>query len=155
AFEAVKKVRNANAAPAETFSVQKIPAKNSIAAAPLEKILGVKGESKDGMFKAVIGRKVTMPCGCQVGKEMGVNTWAAFGGSDDNAVVAGDCVVLADELQPVLKSLRSSGVNIVAIHHHMTHEEPRMFFLHYWGRDKAANLATAVKRALAHTAEDR
>ena len=100
------------------------------------------------MFKAVFGRTVKMPCGCEVGKEMGVNTWAAFAGTDDNAVVDGDFVVLADELQPALKSLRKSGINIVAIHHHMVGEEPRMTFFHYWGRGSAKDLATAVKTAL-------
>ena len=80
-----------------------------------------------------------------------MNTWAAFAGSDDNAVVDGDFVVLEKELQPVLKSLRQSRVNIVAIHHHMSGEEPRMLFLHYWGRGPVADLAKAVKAALAQT----
>ena len=61
----------------------------------------------------------------EAGKEMGVNTWAAFAGTDDNALVDGDFVVLERELQPVLKSLRKSGINIVAIHHHMSGEVPR------------------------------
>ena len=81
-------------------------------------------------------------------KEMGVNTWAAFAGTDDNAVVDGDFAVLEDELQPVLKSLRAGGINIVAIHHHMTHEEPRILFLHYWGKNTAAALAGRLKQAL-------
>jgi hypothetical protein len=82
---------------------------------------------------------------------MGVNTWAAFAGTDDNALVDGDFAMTEDELQPVLKSLRGAGINIVAIHQHMTHEEPRMMFLHYWGRGKAGELARAVKEALAVT----
>jgi hypothetical protein len=151
ALDAVKKVRGENPTPASTFNGSTMPTENSISAEPLQKILGAKGESKEGMFKAVFGRKVKMPCGCEVGKEMGVNTWAAFAGTDDNAVVDGDFIVLADELQDVLKSLRKSGVNIVAIHHHMTHEDPRMFFLHYWGRGKAETLAVAVKTALKET----
>jgi hypothetical protein len=80
-----------------------------------------------------------------------VNTWAAFAGSDDNAIVDGDFAVLGDELQPVLKSLRKSNVNIVAIHHHMANEEPRIIFLHYWGRGPSRQLAEAVKAALALT----
>jgi hypothetical protein len=80
---------------------------------------------------------------------MGVNTWAAFAGTDDNALVDGDFAMLEDELQGVLKSLRKSGVNIVAIHHHMSGEEPRILFLHYWGRGAASDLAQAVKDALA------
>lgn len=147
ALDAVKKVRGANPTPLKTFG-RRLPDKNSIAAEPLQKILGAQGESKDGMFKAVFGRKVKMPCGCEVGKEMGVNTWAAFAGADNDAVVDGDFVVLGDELQAVLKSLRKSGINIVAIHSHMAEEEPRMLFLHYWGRGPAEDLAKAVKAAL-------
>src|SRR6266446_6622725 len=92
-----------------------------------------------------------MHIGGEVGKEMGVNTWAAFAGADDNAVVDGDFVVLEDELQPALKSLRKSGINIVAIHHHMICEEPRMIFFHYWGRGPAKQLASAIKTALQTT----
>ena len=79
---------------------------------------------------------------------MGVNTWAAFAGSDDNAVVDGDFAVTENELQPVLKALRAGGIDVVAIHSHMTGETPRILFLHYWGRGKAANLAGVVKKAL-------
>ena len=100
------------------------------------------------MFKVVIGREVTLPCGCVATKEMGVNTWAAFAGTDDNAVVDGDFAVLEDELQPVLKSLRREGINGVAIHHHMTHEQPRMLFLHYWGRGSLTMLTQALKKSL-------
>jgi len=131
------------------------PSTNSIDAAKLDTVFGIKGTSKDGMYKAVMGRKATASCGCAVGKSEGVNTWAAFGGADDNAVVDGDFAVTESELQPVLKSLRSSGINIVAIHHHMTGETPRILFLHYWGRNNALELAGAVKRALDLTAWDR
>jgi len=81
-------------------------------------------------------------------KEMGLNTWAAFAGTDDNAAVDGDFAVREDELQLVLKSLRNGGINIVAIHHHMTHEEPRYLFLHYWGRGPAVKLAESLNRSL-------
>src|SRR6266436_5592996 len=148
ALDTVKKIRAADALPAQSFTSSSLPAKSSITAEAIQTILGTKGEAKDGMFKAVFGRTVKMPCGCEVGKEMGVNTWAAFAGSDDNAVVDGDFVVLADELQGALKSLRKSGINIVAIHHHMVGEEPRMIFFHYWGRGPANDLAKAVKSAL-------
>ena len=151
ALEKVKEIRAAAAQPARTFGQPFAPAANSISGAKIEEILGNKGQAQDGMFKVVIGRKAKMPCGCEVGKEMGVNTWAAFAGTDDNALVDGDFAVLEDELQPVLKSLRRSGINIVAIHQHMTHEEPRIMFLHYWGRGKADDLAKAVKSALDET----
>jgi hypothetical protein len=100
------------------------------------------------MFKVVIGRTATAACGCDVTKEMGVNTWAAFAGADDNAVVDGDFAVLEGELQGVLKALRAAGIDIVAIHHHMSGETPRYLFLHYWGRGRADALARGVKAAL-------
>jgi hypothetical protein len=106
------------------------------------------------MYKAVMGRKATAACGCSIGKAMGVNTWAAFAGTDDSAVVDGDFAVGESELQPVLKALRSGGINIVAIHHHMTGETPRILFLHYWGRGPAADLAKSIKGALDLTAWD-
>jgi hypothetical protein len=147
ALDAVKKVRAAAPVPAKGFGGG-IPEKSSITASPLATVLGGKPQEKDGMVKFVFGRKAKMPCGCEVGKEMGVNTWAAFAGGDDNAVVDGDFACLESELQAVLKSLRSGGIHIVAIHHHMTTEEPRYIFLHYWGRGDAAGLATKLKAAL-------
>ena len=104
------------------------------------------------MVKFTIGRPATMH-GVRIDKDMGVNTWAAFAGTDDNAVVDGDFAVTEDELQPALKALRAAGINIVAIHSHMTHEDPRILFFHYWGRGKAKELAAAVKGALPNAAE--
>lgn len=147
ALDKVKEIRTAAPQPATSFGGG-LPATSAITAAPLIAVLGGKPQEKDGMVKFVIGRKTKMPCGCEIGKEMGVNTWAAFAGTDNNAVVDGDFAVLEDELQPVLKSLRAEGINIVAIHHHMTHEEPRILFLHYWGRGKAVELVKALKGAL-------
>jgi rhodanese-related sulfurtransferase len=146
ALDVSKEIRSLNPQPAKSFA-KVLSNENSISAAALEKILG-KGQAQNGMFKSVVGRKTKMPCGCEATKDMGVNTWAAFAGADDNAVVDGDFAVLEDELQPVLKSLRHDAINIVAIHHHMTHEEPRILFLHYWGRGAAKALAESVQHAL-------
>jgi len=148
AFEKVKEIRAAQPEVAKSFGKPFVPGSNSITADKLTEIFGIKGDAKDGMFKVVIGRTAKMPCGCEAGKEMGVNTWAAFAGTDQDALVDGDFAVLESELQPVLQSLRKSGVNIVAIHSHMTGETPRILFLHYWGRGQAAELAKAVKAAL-------
>ena len=148
ALDAAKMVRTKQPAPQRVFGNRFAPERNAIDAAALDPLLGVKGQSKDGMYKAVIGRVAKMPCGCEMGKEMGVNTWAAFAGTDDNAAVCGDFCVLEDELQPVLKSLRSHGINIVAIHNHMTHEQPRYIFLHYWGKGPARKLADGLKQTL-------
>jgi len=143
-YDAVKKVRSENSQPKDSFGGSALPDKNSISAEPLNKIFGAQGESKDGMVKFTIGRPAKMH-GVTIDKDMGVNTWAAFAGSDDNAVVDGDFAVTEDELQPVLKSLLKNKINIVAIHQHMTHEEPRIMFFHYWGRGRAKDLANAVK----------
>lgn len=146
ALAKMKEIRAANAQPVKSFGGG-IPEKSAISAAPLAEAFTAKPQEKDGMVKFVFGRVARMDCGCEVGKEMGVNTWASFGGTDDNAVVDGDFACREDELQPVLKSLRGAGINIVAIHHHMIGETPRYVFLHYWGRGKAADLAKAIRLA--------
>ncbi|MBI3850035.1 MAG: DUF1259 domain-containing protein [Verrucomicrobia bacterium] len=148
ALDKVKEIRAATPQPAKSFNGARLPAQSSITGKAIEDLLGIKGQANNGMFKVVIGRKTKMPCGCEVGKEMGVNTWAAFAGTDENAVVDGDFAVHENELQGVLKALRKAGINIVAIHHHMTHEEPRMIFLHYWGKGKAESLARNLKQTL-------
>jgi hypothetical protein len=149
ALDAMKAVRARSAPPKDRFEGAAIPAKSSIDAAKVEAVFGVKGAAKDGMVKITIGRAATTAaCGCTIGKVMGVNTWAAFAGSEESAVVDGDFAVTEDELQPVLKSLRGSGIHVVAIHHHMVGEQPRILFLHYWGRGPAATLAASVKKAV-------
>ncbi len=149
ALDAMRAVRASAAQPRGRFEGQAIPAKSAIDPGKVEAVFGVKGAAKDGMVKVTIGRAATSAaCGCKVGKVMGVNTWAAFAGTDENAVVDGDFAVTEDELQPVLKSLRGSGIHVVAIHHHMVGEQPRILFLHYWGRGPAATLAASVKKAV-------
>jgi Domain of Unknown Function (DUF1259) len=147
-LDAIKTVRTGAPQPAKSFGLPPPPAENRVAAAPLEKILGVKLAVNSGMAKAVIGRTTTMECGCPAGADMGVNTWAVFSGTDENAIVDGDFAVTEAELQPVLKSLTGAGINIVAIHHHMTGETPRILFLHYWGRGTAELLAQNLKAAI-------
>jgi len=147
-LDKIKEIRAASPQVAQGFGAPAIPTTSSITAKPLEDIFHGKGQAKDGMFKMVVGLTTKMPCGCVVGKTMGVNTWAAFAGTDDNAVVCGDFAMKETDLQRVLKSLRASGINIVAIHSHMTEEEPRILFLHYWGRGSASDLAYKVKAAL-------
>jgi hypothetical protein len=145
-YDAAKQIRAANSQPKDSFGALPLPQKNSINAAPLNQIFEAQGESKDGMLKFTFGRPAKMH-GTNIGKDMGVNTWVAFAGSDDNAIVDGDFAVTEDELQPVLRSLLKDKVNIVAIHQHMTHEEPRIMFFHYWGRGPAKDLANAIKGA--------
>ena len=145
-YDATKQIRAANPNPKDSFDAARLPEKSSITAAPLNEIFGGQGESKEGMVKFTFGRPATMH-GVSVGKDMGVNTWAAFAGTDDNAIVDGDFAVTEDELQPTARSLLKEKINIVAIHQHMTHEQPRMMFFHYWGRGRAKDLAQAIKGA--------
>jgi len=122
------------------------PAKSTLDSKKVEAILG-KGDLTNGVYKVTIGRETKMH-GQTVGNTMGVNTWAAFAGSDDKAVVDGDFAMLESELQGVLKALRGAGINIVAIHQHMAGEAPRVLFLHFWGVGPTESLAKGIKAAL-------
>jgi hypothetical protein len=147
-FDKVKEIRTANPQPAKSFGLSQLPEKSSIEGEAISQVFAQKGDAKDGMYKVTIGRETKMACGCTVGNTMGINTWAAFAGTSDDALVVGDFVMLENELQTVLKTLRGNGINIVAIHQHMIGENPRMIFLHYYGRGKALALAQAVKAAI-------
>jgi hypothetical protein len=123
------------------------PAQTSLDPKKIDDILGTKGSLANGVYKIVIGRTTTM-AGHKIGNTMGVNTWAAFVGSDDQAVVDGDFVMLERELQAVLKALRAAHINVVAVHNHMTLDTPRMMFLHYWGVGATSALGNGLKAAL-------
>jgi len=143
-YDATKQIRAVNSNPKDSSGAAQLPEKSSITAGPLNEIFGAQGESKDGMVKFTFGRPATMH-GVKIDNTMGVNTWVAFAGSDDNAVVDGDFAVTEDELQPTARSLLKEKINIVAIHQHMTHEQPRIMFFHYWGRGHAKDLARQSK----------
>jgi hypothetical protein len=124
------------------------PAKTSFDPEDIEQILGAAGVLNNGVYKVVLGRTANMG-EHEIGKEMGINTWAAFAGSEQLAVVDGDFAMLESEVQGVLKALRGAGINIVAIHNHMIGESPRYVFLHFWGVGPAEDLAKGLKAALA------
>jgi hypothetical protein len=149
-YDKIKEVRAASPQPKDSFGAAPLPEKNSISPEPLNQIFGMSGEVNNGTVKFTIGRPATMH-GVAINNTMGVNTWSAFAGSDDNAVIDGDFAVTEDELQPALKALRARRINIVAIHSHMTHEQPRILFFHYWGRGKAKELAKEIKGPLLAT----
>lgn len=123
------------------------PAHSSLDPTKLDSALGVEGQYKDGVYKFAVGRKTRMH-DIEIGNQMGVNTWGAFAGSDDNAIVNGDFAMRESELQDVLKTLRKAGINVVAIHQHMIGEQPRIMFLHYWGVASANDLAKRLRAAL-------
>lgn len=145
-YDKIAEIRKANPTPQAQFPGS-IPTPSSINGEALSQILGVKGESKDGMFKVSVGRPATMH-GAKIGNAMGVNTWAAFAGTDEEAVVDGDFAMLKEEMQLVLRAMRKGGINVVAIHQHMSNDEPHYFFMHYWGKGKASDLARTIKQAL-------
>ncbi|HEX9690320.1 MAG TPA: DUF1259 domain-containing protein [Thermoanaerobaculia bacterium] len=126
------------------------PATSSLDREALDRAFGVKGDYSSGVYKVVVGRSARMH-GATLGSAMGVNTWAALAGSMERAAVAGDVVMKESELQGVLKALRKAGIRVVAIHNHMTGEEPKLLFLHYWGVGPAESLAAGVRSALALT----
>src|SRR5260370_37715307 len=123
------------------------PAHSSLDPTQLDSALGLKGQYKDGVYKFVVGRTTHMH-DIEVGNQMGVNTWGAFAGSNDKAVVDGEFAMHEPELQNVLKTLRKAVINVVAIHQHMVGEEPRIMFLHYWGIAPASDLAKGLRAAL-------
>jgi hypothetical protein len=113
-------------------------------------VVGHEGEQNGAVYKITIGRDdlKLKEMGALINSRMGLNTWAAFYGNDANAEIAGDVAMLASEVTPVLKALRSNGLNVVAIHQHMTTTEPTIYFLHYWGTGPANKLAEGFKAAL-------
>ena len=123
---------------------------STIDTARIAQIVGAQGEQTGAVFKITIGRddlKLT-EMGAPINARMGLNTWAAFVGTNENAAIAGDVAMLAGEVTPVLKALRQNGLDVVAIHHHMTDTQPTIYFLHYWGTGPTDKLARGFKAAL-------
>jgi uncharacterized protein DUF1259 len=118
--------------------------------AKIAKIVGHEGEQSGSVYKITVGREdlSLKEHGATINARMGLNTWAAFVGTEEQAAIAGDVAMLETELTPVLKALRKNGLDVVAIHHHMTETRPVIIFLHYWGRGPAEKLAAGFKAAL-------
>jgi hypothetical protein len=118
--------------------------------AKLSKIAGHEGEQTGAVYKITVGRDDLgmKELGAVINARMGLNTWAAFIGTQEDAAIAGDVAMLETEVTPVLKALRKNGLDVVAIHHHMTGDRPVVIFLHYWGRGPAEKLAAGFKAAL-------
>jgi len=134
-----------------TGSVPDVP--YTIDTKKLDDIIGTKGEMSKGVYKYTIGRPdvALKEHGVTVTTFLGFNTWAAFQGSSDHAAVAGDFTMREEEVAPVIKALVENGIEVVAVHNHMVHEQPRIFFLHYWGVGNAEQLARGLKAALDQT----
>jgi len=143
-----KVIKETSATKPSTPTAQIDPTKSTLDPQKIEKIIGTKGTLSKGVYKIVLGRTTTMH-GHEMGSDMGVNTWAAFAGSDDQAVMLGDFAMKEDEVQNVLKALLKNKIYVVALHHHMLGENPRIIFLHYWGIGSTKELAKGLKEALA------
>ena len=125
----------------------------TIDTARLASIIGTPGDQNGQVYKITIGRPdiAVKEMGATINSRMGLNTWAAFFGTDASAVVAGDVAMRDAEVTPVLKALRDNGIEVVAIHHHMTGTQPAVIFLHYWGQGPAEKLANGVRAAINQT----
>jgi hypothetical protein len=145
-WDAIKEVRTRRPQPAVRFAGEP-PQPGTVTATPLEKALGHKADSQQGVVKVTIGREGHMH-GVPVGGSMGLTTWAAFSGTDAYAAVDGDFIMTAGEVQPVLRALRKAGIHVVALHNHMTGEQPPLYFTHFWGKGPAERLARGIRSAL-------
>ena len=120
--------------------------------AALDRILGAKGANNGGILQYGISRAepvkdMAMTVPPAMGSAQAINFEPLGGGK---AAITGDFVLTAKEVTPVMKALRDSGIEVTALHNHMLDEEPRLFFMHFWGHDDAAKLAQGLKAALSH-----
>ena len=120
--------------------------------AALDRALGAKGQANGGVYQFSIRRadQVTengQPVPPSLGLAIAINVQPTTGG---RAVATGDFVLLGSEVAPVLRALRDHGIEVTALHNHMIDEQPRLFFMHFWGNDDAARLAAGLAAALAH-----
>jgi hypothetical protein len=124
--------------------------KSTIETARIAKVVGHEGEQNGAVYKITVGRDdlKLKEMGATINARMGLNTWAAFYGTNEEAAIAGDVAMLENEVTPTLKALRSHGLDVVAIHNHMLGTQPAVIFLHYWGRGPAEKLAAGFKAAL-------
>jgi Domain of Unknown Function (DUF1259) len=137
-----------NATPAATPSPQ--TGKDLFDLPALDGVIQYKGVVNGPTYKYTIGRAdlTVMDMGAEMTAAIGLNTWATFAGAQDNAHIAGDVAMLESEVNSVIGALRKHKIEVVALHHHMLSEQPRIIFLHYYGRGPALELATAFRSAL-------
>jgi hypothetical protein len=122
-----------------------------VTAGPIDEVLGRSGQKTGDVYKVGFPRSdlhVSVH-GLAIKPGLALGSWAAFLGTDDNAMVMGDLVLLEGELNPVIAKLRSSGFEISAVHNHLMEESPRVLYAHYMGHGPAVQLATSLRAALA------
>lgn len=127
--------------------------------AQLDQIIGAKGQSNGGVYQFGIPRQQPAtenempitPAG-----PMGLATGINFQPTGEGKVATtGDFVLTGNEVNPVIRALRSNGIEVTAVHSHMLDEQPRLFFLHFWANDDAGKLARGLRVALDKTASIR
>lgn len=118
--------------------------------ARLDQITGYQAAVNGPTIKYTVGRSdlTVVAMGAEITAAIGLNSWAAFAGSMDRAHVAGDIAMLEPEVNPVIRALRKNSLEVVALHHHMIGEDPRIIFLHYYGTGAAPDLARGFRAAL-------
>ncbi|MCC6778215.1 MAG: DUF1259 domain-containing protein [Hyphomicrobiales bacterium] len=127
--------------------------------AQLDQIIGAKGQANGGVYQFGVPRRdpisengmQVVPAG-PMGVATGINFQPTGGGK---AAITGDFVLTADEVQPVIKALRTNGIEVTAIHSHMLSEQPRLIFMHFWANDDAIKLARGLRAAIDKTASAR
>ncbi len=120
-------------------------------AAKIDQALGRSGQKTGDVYKVGFPRTdlhVSVH-GLAIKPGLALGSWAAFTGTDDNAMVMGDLVLLEDELNPVMEKLRSAGFEISAVHNHLIEETPQVVYMHYMGHGAAPQLAASLRAALA------
>lgn len=149
ALDLIGKVPSRHTRPSGSKST--IAPQGKIDTAKIAQIVGHQGEQMGPVYKITIGRDDIRlkDHGAEINARMGLNTWASFIGTDEEASMAGDVAMLEQEVNPVLKALLAHGLEVVAIHHHMTGSRPVIIFLHYWGKGPAEKLAAGFRAALA------
>lgn len=142
------KLSPANQPPATANAAQ--AAKPAFDLPVLDNIVRYTGVVNGPTYKYTVGRDdlTVMAMGAEMTAAIGLNSWASFAGNADNARVAGDIAMLEGEVNPVIKALRQNDLEVVALHNHMLGDDPRIFFLHYYGKGPAAKLAGGFRAAL-------
>jgi hypothetical protein len=125
-------------------------AKEAFDLAALDKMVGLTGKVNGPTYKYVVGRDDlrVIAMGAEVTSAIGLNTWASFAGEADAAHIAGDVAMLESEVNAVIRTLRKHNLEVVAVHQHILEEQPRIIFLHYYGRGSALTLAEGFRAAL-------
>jgi hypothetical protein len=121
-----------------------------VTTATIDQALGRSGQKTGDVYRVSFPRTdlhVSVH-GVAIKPGLALGSWAAFLGSDDDAMVMGDLVLLEAELNPVMAKLRSSGFEITAVHNHLMEETPKILYMHYMGHGPAAQLATSLRAAL-------